>query len=164
LVSLSNFFVTCPQDAEAMHIKAITVKEKLLGPDDYEVALSIGHLASLYNYDMEKYGDAEKLYLRSIAIGKYCHFPLSITSLNFILFKGRKLFGPGYSGLEYDYRGLLRLYSAVGDSDKNLEYYQVLNDWYDIRDRNKDKDKKPLEFDHSDNCQNVLGLFFQLAS
>ncbi|ELU14913.1 hypothetical protein CAPTEDRAFT_138866 [Capitella teleta] len=131
--------------AETMHLKAIAVKEKLLGPDDYEVALSIGHLASLYNYDMEKYGDAEKLYLRSIAIG-------------------RKLFGPGYSGLEYDYRGLLRLYSAVGNSDKNLEYYQVLNDWYDIRDRNKDKDKKPLEFDHSDNCQSILGVFFKLPS
>ena len=53
-----------------MHLKAIEIKERLLGPDDYEVALSIGHLASLYNYDMEKYDEAEKLYLRSIAIGK----------------------------------------------------------------------------------------------
>jgi hypothetical protein len=31
-----------------MHLKAIEIKERLLGPDDYEVALSIGHLASLY--------------------------------------------------------------------------------------------------------------------
>lgn len=37
---------------------------------DYEVALSLGHLASLYNYDMERYSSAEGLYLRSIAIGK----------------------------------------------------------------------------------------------
>lgn len=37
---------------------------------DYEVALSLGHLASLYNYDMELYDKAEQLYLRSIAIGK----------------------------------------------------------------------------------------------
>ena len=37
---------------------------------DYEVSLSIGHLASLYNYDMEKYELAERLYLRSIDIGK----------------------------------------------------------------------------------------------
>lgn len=52
-----------------MHIKAIQIKEQLLGQEDYEVALSVGHLASLYNYDMNQYENAEKLYLRSIAIG-----------------------------------------------------------------------------------------------
>jgi len=52
-----------------MHLKAIAIKEQLLGADDYEVALSVGHLASLYNYDMQKYDEAEKLYLRSISIG-----------------------------------------------------------------------------------------------
>ena len=50
--------------------------------------MSVGHLASLYNYDMELYHKAEELYLRSIKIR-------------------RKLFGPSYSGLEYDYRGLI---------------------------------------------------------
>lgn len=50
----------------------------------------MGHLASLYNYDMEEYGKAEELYLRSIRIG-------------------RKLFGLSYSGLEYDYRGLIQV-------------------------------------------------------
>lgn len=54
-----------------MHIKAIQIKEQLLGHEDYEVALSVGHLASLYNYDMNQYEDAERLYLRSIAIGQY---------------------------------------------------------------------------------------------
>lgn len=58
------------QEAEEMHIKAIQIKEQLLGQEDYEVALSVGHLASLYNYDMNQYEDAERLYLRSIAIGK----------------------------------------------------------------------------------------------
>lgn len=62
-----------------MHIKAIEIKEQLLGQEDYEVALSVGHLASLYNYDMNQYDDAEKLYLRSIAIGTYkCNFNLRI--------------------------------------------------------------------------------------
>jgi hypothetical protein len=55
-----------------MHLKAIAIKEELLGADDYEVGLSIGHLASLYNYHMKKYKKAEKLYLRSIAISEYC--------------------------------------------------------------------------------------------
>lgn len=60
----------CNQEAEEMHIKAIKIKEQLLGHEDYEVALSVGHLASLYNYDMNQYEDAERLYLRSIAIGQ----------------------------------------------------------------------------------------------
>uniref|UniRef100_A0A3B5LIK1 Uncharacterized protein n=1 Tax=Xiphophorus couchianus TaxID=32473 RepID=A0A3B5LIK1_9TELE len=59
------------KEAEEMHIKAIQIKEQLLGHEDYEVALSVGHLASLYNYDMNQYEDAERLYLRSIAIGQY---------------------------------------------------------------------------------------------
>ena len=73
--------------SEKMHLKAIAIKEAKLGASDYEVALSVGHLASLYNYDMKKYVEAEQLYLRSITIGK-------------------NLFGPSYSGLEYDYLGL----------------------------------------------------------
>ena len=54
-----------------MHRKAISIKNQLLGPEDYEVGLSVGHLASLYNYDMNKYEEAERLYLQSIAIGKF---------------------------------------------------------------------------------------------
>lgn len=53
-----------------MHLKSINIKEKLLGPEDYEVGLSVGHLASLYNFQMNRYRDAEKLYYRSIAISK----------------------------------------------------------------------------------------------
>ena len=59
------------QQAEEMHQKAIKIKEELLGLEDYEVALSVGHLASLYNYDMKKYTEAETLYQRSIDISKW---------------------------------------------------------------------------------------------
>lgn len=61
-----------------MHLKAIRIKEELLGPEDYEVGLSIGHLASLYNFHMNRYRDAEKLYYRSIAISKYIQFESQI--------------------------------------------------------------------------------------
>ncbi|CAG2053710.1 unnamed protein product [Timema podura] len=98
------------QDAEAMHLRAIAVKEELLGPEDYEVGLSVGHLASLYNYHMKKFRKAEQLYLRSIAISL-------------------KLFGEGYSGLEYDYRGLVHVYHALDDVDKVAEYTYLLNNW-----------------------------------
>ena len=87
-------------EAEKMHLKAIDIKEAILGKEDYEVALSVGHLASLYNYDMKQYRKAEKLYLRSIMIG-------------------RKLFGRTYSGLEYDYRGLIKVWRNY-----TLRHYQ----------------------------------------
>lgn len=58
------------QEAEEMHLKAIELKEKILGRDDYEVGLSIGHLASLYNYQISEFKKAEELYLRSINISK----------------------------------------------------------------------------------------------
>lgn len=56
-----------------MHKRAIKIKSDLLGSYDYEVGLSIGHLASLYSYHMKKYREAEQLYLKSIAISKCLH-------------------------------------------------------------------------------------------
>lgn len=53
-----------------MHLKAIQIKEAILGKDDPEVALSLGHLASLYTYHLKKYTEAEQLYLRSQQICK----------------------------------------------------------------------------------------------
>merc|ERR1712038_1499607 len=112
-------------EAEQMHLKAIQIKENLLGRDDYEVALSIGHLASLYNYDMKNFEKAEELYLRSIAIGE-------------------KLFGPAYSGLEYDYRGLIRVYQETQNWDKFLQYRIKLSSWKDLRDRREvDRSRQP---------------------
>jgi hypothetical protein len=98
-----------------MHLKAIQIKESLLGLEDYEVALSVGHLASLYNYDMEQYNKAEQLYLRSIKIG-------------------RQLFGPSYSGLEYDYRGLIQVYQMTTNFEKFVEFNGVLQEWKILRD------------------------------
>ena len=98
------------EKAEKMHLKAIQIKETLLGAEDYEVALSVGHLASLYNYDMKEYHKAEQLYLRSIKIG-------------------RKLFGPSYSGLEYDYRGLIQVYHLTRNYEKFMEYQEIMDEW-----------------------------------
>ena len=50
---------------------------------------------------------------------------------------GKKLFGPGYSGLEYDYRGLIRLYSNTENMDKMYQYYDVLSHWNEIREGNQ---------------------------
>lgn len=98
-----------------MHLKAISIKETLLGLYDYEVALSVGHLASLYNYDMVQYRKAEELHLRSISIGK-------------------RLFGDTYSGLEYDYRGLMQIYTMEGNQEKLTEYSIIFTQWRVLRD------------------------------
>ncbi|KAK0057214.1 amyloid protein-binding protein 2 [Biomphalaria pfeifferi] len=116
------------EDAERMHKQAIEIKERLLGPDDYEVALSVGHLASLFNYDVFKYDEAEKLYLRSVKIG-------------------RQLFGEGYSGLEYDYRGLVRLYTQIGDFVQAAHYNDIINQWSVIRDSHNAREINPLEYE-----------------
>lgn len=64
-----------------MHLKAIRIKEELLGLEDYEVGLSIGHLASLYNFQMHRYRDAEKLYFRSMDISKLPQIILILSNI-----------------------------------------------------------------------------------
>lgn len=58
------------QQCEKMHLKAIEIKESILGENNPDVALSLGHLASLYTYQLKKYHEAEQLYLRSKKICK----------------------------------------------------------------------------------------------
>lgn len=54
----------------------------------------------------------------------------------YLLFpSGKKLFGEGYSGLEYDYRGLIKLYNSVGNYEKVFEYHNILSNWNRLRDR-----------------------------
>lgn len=133
------------KEAEEMHLKAISIKEHLLGTSDYEVALSVGHLASLYNYDMAEYDKAEMLYLRSIAIGK-------------------KLFGEGYSGLEYDYRGLLKVYSVLEDYSKVSIYASVFNQWKLLRDSHvQQQNATPFGSDLPRPLQDILFDFFNIG-
>lgn len=110
------------EEAERMHQKAIKIKTDLLGPFDYEVGLSIGHLASLYNYQMKKYREAEELYLRSIEISL-------------------RLFGRSYSGLEYDYLGLCHVYEELREYEKYLKYANMLDNWQILRGQNLVMDK-----------------------
>ncbi|XP_043264373.1 amyloid protein-binding protein 2 isoform X1 [Colletes gigas] len=129
--------------AEEMHIKAIRIKEEVLGPDDYEVGVSVGHLASLYNFHMNRYRDAEKLYYRSIAISL-------------------KLFNKSYSGLEYDYRGLLHLYTKLDNYDKVVEYETALNNWKVLRFEHQSKDP-PIDLERRPQpTEDVIDKFFSM--
>lgn len=102
------------KDAEELHLEAIRIKSFILGDDDPEVAVSLGHLASLYNYDIKDYQKAEDLYHRGIKICLKHH-------------------GDLYSGLEYDYTGLIHVYSNLQNERKHLEYTFILSDWKDKR-------------------------------
>lgn len=128
-------------EAEKMHLRAISIKEQLLGPDDYEVGLSIGHLASLYNYHMRRFRDAEKLYLRSIEI-----------NLN--------LFGNAYSGLEYDYRGLINVYTELQDLNCMIYYNQRMREWMNIRECQKSEPVYPTT---SEPLRDIVKKFFSMC-
>jgi len=118
------------KEAEQMHLKAIEIKEKLVGPDDYEVGLSVGHLASLYNYHMQQYRKAEQLYFRSIKINL-------------------QLYSDTYSGLEYDYRGLIHAYDKLGDADGVAEFTVELTRWKELREQLALKETCPLSLHES---------------
>jgi hypothetical protein len=79
---------------------------------------------------MKKYREAEDLYLRSINISL-------------------RLFGKAYSGLEYDYRGLLHVYEELCEETKYLRYCQILENWRLLR---------------IENNENPVSLFYYLVA
>ena len=77
------------------------------------------------------------------------------------------MFGDGYSGLEYDYRGLLRLYSLRGDLESAAHYQGVLTDWSALRGQVKVEvgaGDLLLDFDSvPSTCEEVVREFFANA-
>lgn len=139
--SMSKF-----DDAEQMHKRAIRIKTHILGPYDYEVGLSIGHLASLYNYHMQKHQEAEELYLKSIEISL-------------------RLFGESYSGLEYDYRGLIHIYEYTGDQARYDQYSNVLEEWRMLRENNLAvRNNFPADLTEDSSMEEVTRKFFEMCS
>lgn len=76
-------------------------------------------------------------------------------------FLGKLLFGDGYSGLEYDYRGLLRLYRQVGNRQMAERYSEILQQWNRIRDRNNAIQVKPLEFELTPSLEDLVTTNFK---
>jgi hypothetical protein len=66
--------------------------------------------------------------------------------------------------LEYDYRGLLRLYHNVGNIQKAIEYGTILEEWNQIRDRSNAEESKPLDFSSLENCEHVVDKFYSMGS
>ena len=71
-------------EAEPLYKRALAIREKALGPDHPDVALSLNNLAFLYD-KQGRYADAEPLYKRSLAISEKAlgpDHPDVATSLN----------------------------------------------------------------------------------
>lgn len=64
------------------------------------------------------------------------------------IFSERKLFGDTYSGLEYDYRGLVQVYVGLGDDNKAAEYMRRLSDWKAARDIEQTQRLLPISSFH----------------
>lgn len=47
------------------------------------------------------------------------------------------LFGKTYSGLEYDYRGLLNVYEQINDNENYLKFSDILDEWRTMRSDEK---------------------------
>lgn len=126
--------------AEEMHLKAIATKTKLFGEDDYRVAISMGHLASLYAYNLEEPAKAELLYLKSIDI---------VT----------RAFGGAFSGLQYDYEGLIQVYRLQRDRGKVEAFRRKLDEWTALRSNlHEDGDQRTTTADEDGPlCKNVDG-------
>lgn len=62
-----------------------------------------------------------------------------------ICFSGLKLFGHSYSGLEYDYRGLMHLYQKLEEQDKVFEYTNYLSEWRELRDKHVESEDPPID-------------------
>eukprot|EP00102_Acyrthosiphon_pisum_P002584 XP_001944165.2 PREDICTED: amyloid protein-binding protein 2 isoform X1 [Acyrthosiphon pisum] len=101
--------------SEQMHLKAIEIKESILGKDNPEVALSLGHLASLYTYQLKKYQDAEELYLRSKTIYE-------------------TTYGRQYTGLLYDFQGLVEVYRELNNTEKYNQYNENILRFHETRE------------------------------
>lgn len=80
--------------------------------------------------------------------------------MSFFFLTGKALFGKSYSGLEYDYRGLLRLYHHTGAHEMAMHYHNVLQEWSQLRDQNNTSEVKPLDFDVHDSVENIVSKHF----
>ncbi|CAB0006437.1 unnamed protein product [Nesidiocoris tenuis] len=56
-----------------------------------------------------------------------------------------KLFSEAYSGLEYDYRGLIHVYTHLNQMDNAEGYLRIIEQWKRLRQQEVNKDRPPLE-------------------
>ncbi|CAB1348319.1 unnamed protein product [Coregonus sp. 'balchen'] len=119
------------REAYDLHLSSLQLAKKAFGEFNVQTAKHYGNLGRLYQ-SMRKFKEAEEMHIKAIQIKEQL---LGQEDYEVALSVGKKLFGEGYSGLEYDYRGLIKLYNSVGNYEKVFEYHNVLSNWNRLRDR-----------------------------
>jgi len=79
----------------------------------------------------------------------------------FFFVSGKNVFGSTYSGLQYDYRGLLNLYAKLGEYDKVGEYSLKLEQWSRLREQNVRDDFPTATRENPLPLAQVIKSFFQ---
>lgn len=78
------------------------------------------------------------------------------------IFLDLKLFGYAYSGLEYDYRGLIHVYEMLQDDERFRNYSLILSNWKDLREQHALLDTEPLALSECPRpLDKVKELFFE---
>uniref|UniRef100_A0A8C6L163 Amyloid beta precursor protein (cytoplasmic tail) binding protein 2 n=1 Tax=Nothobranchius furzeri TaxID=105023 RepID=A0A8C6L163_NOTFU len=130
------------QEAHDLHLSSLQLAKKAFGEFNVQTAKHYGNLGRLYQ-SMRKFkvGQNVLLFTQSWQVLNMSHVlkeflnGSSEKKMTVLFAAGKKLFGEGYSGLEYDYRGLIKLYNSVGNYEKVFEYHNVLTNWNRLRDR-----------------------------
>ena len=91
-----------------------------------------------------------------IAIRRICRIQVA-------QFLGLKLFGQSYSGLEYDYRGLMHLYQKLEEQDQMFKYTNALAQWRELRDKHVESEDPPIDLHtRPQPIEKVTGAFFAM--
>ena len=118
-------------DAESLYRRSLVIREKALGPEDYDVAQSLSNLALLYAAQ-KKYAEAELAYRRSLAILEKTvgvkHPEFAFTLINqALLYVAQERYaeaGPLYE------RSIAVLEEALGPEHPNLA--EILESYSDV--------------------------------
>lgn len=71
------------------------------------------------------------------------------------------MFGESYSGLEYDYRGLVHVYHELEDVEKVAEYTYILNNWKLHRDLHAQQEDLPIDQEETPQAvEDIIRQFF----
>eukprot|EP00045_Choanoeca_perplexa_P016939 m.235624 g.235624 ORF g.235624 m.235624 type:complete len:620 (+) comp17406_c0_seq1:51-1910(+) len=100
--NLGRLYQSCHNTDKAIenHRKALSIKKDLLGEDHFEYGLSCGHLASVLAFD--------------VSLDKACREAIELYTKSIDIFLAQ--YGDTYSGLQFDYRGLIQCYTILQDA------------------------------------------------
>ena len=126
-------------EAEELHIKALNIKLTLLGPTHESVAASHNFLAALYYNNLKLFNKAETHFLESIRIAT-------------------ELFGRGYVKLQYDYNGLIDLYTKTEETEKRKEIELRKKEWKRLQNTEAEESKNIENAPDIDDVEEIVKI------